>query len=181
MGETMMIENLKVRIDNFIKNFKKSSCDMRGYHQHVYTKGLLTRCIACEKLINIDRYRDYCLKNDLLTASVLYFKTSAETSFQYLTAQHNFVEDHTALSDATIEAQILTKALKKGKVEPQLSAFPFRNLGKTTDYVQKKPKYKQKVIDALAEYIDANDGFEKRTGYWTSICRTYRLLTGEGV
>ncbi len=45
-----MIENLKVRIDNFIKNFKKSSCDIIGYHQHVYTKGLLTRCIACEKL-----------------------------------------------------------------------------------------------------------------------------------
>ena len=45
-----MIENLKIRIDNFIKNFKKSTCDMRGYHQHVYTKGLLTRCIACENL-----------------------------------------------------------------------------------------------------------------------------------
>ena len=41
-------------------------------------------CIACERLININKYRNFCLERDLVTASVVYFKSSAETSFQYL-------------------------------------------------------------------------------------------------
>lgn len=111
--------------------------------------------VACEKLINIDKYRNYCLDNSLLTASALYFKTSAETSFQYLMKNHNFIEDHTALSDAEIEAQILLKALKKGKVNPIVGAFPFRELGTTYEYVlTKRKKSIEKVADAIAEYME---------------------------
>ena len=62
--------------------------------------------VACERLINIDKYRNYCLQNKLLTASATYFKTSAETSFQYLMNKHDFVEDHTALSDALINGNL---------------------------------------------------------------------------
>lgn len=109
--------------------------------------------IACDRLINIDKYRDYCLKNSLLTASAQFFKTSAETSFQYLGKQWDFQEAHTALDDSMIEAFILTKALKKGKVEPQLGAFPFKKLGTTVDYVcDKRPKYCSLVYDLLMEY-----------------------------
>ena len=135
--------------------------------------------IACKRLINIDKYRNYCLENMLLTASIMYFKTSAETSFQYLMKQHDFIEEHTALSDSEIEAKILTKALKKGKIEPELTAFPFKELGTTTDYVtHKKPKYKEKVITALREYITENNGFEKvNNGYWSKIVDTYNTLT----
>lgn len=113
--------------------------------------------LACEKLINIDKYRNYCLENSLLTASAIYFKTSAETSFQYLMRDHDFIEDHTALSDAEIEGQILAKALKKGKVEPLIKAFPFRKLGTTYDYAKKKKKYAKIVIEALNDYIDTLD------------------------
>lgn len=129
--------------------------------------------VSCEKLINNSKYKDYCLKNKLLTTSAIYFKTSAETSFQYLTRDHGFIEEHTALSDAQIEAQILTRALKKGKVEPSITAFPFRELGTTYGYVkEQKPKYKDVVVDALDEYIDANNGdFEADMGsrYWQRI------------
>ena len=111
--------------------------------------------IACDRLINIDKYRNYCLENDLLTASKQYFKTSAETAFQYLMNQWDFVENHTALSDAEIEMQILAKALKKGKIEPTLGAFPFRKLGTTYDYVvTKKPKYIESLIISLKQYQD---------------------------
>lgn len=111
--------------------------------------------IACTKLINIDKYRNYCLEHDLLTASAIYFKTSAETSFQYLMSKYDFIEDHTALSDAEIESQILVKALKKGKVEPEIVAFPFRKLGTTYDYVlAKKKKYIPIVRDKLEEYLE---------------------------
>lgn len=129
--------------------------------------------VACERLINNSRYKDFCLENKLLTVSATYFKTSAETSFQYLMKDSDFTEDHTALSDAQIEAQILTKALKKGRVEPSIVSFPFRNLGTTYEYVkEQKPKYKNVVADALDVYIDANNGdIEADLGshYWQRI------------
>ena len=109
--------------------------------------------LACTKLINIDKYRNYCLNNGLLTPSAIYFKTSAETSFQYLMANYDFIESHTALSDAEIESQILLKALKKGKVEPMIIAFPFRELGTTYDYANKKTKYKPIVKEKIEDYI----------------------------
>ena len=134
-------------------------------------------CIACDRLINIDKYRNYCLENELLTASALFFKTSAETAFQYLMKKYDFIEDHTALSDAEIEAQILTKALKKGKVSPVIKPFPFKELGKTTDYVTKKnPKYKNNVIIALEKYLAENDGYNKKGGYWTNVRNTLEML-----
>lgn len=114
--------------------------------------------ISCDRLINIDKYRNYCLKNELLTASAIYFKTSAETCFQYLMNQYDFIEDHTALSDAEIEAKILTKALKKGKIEPTIESFPFRMLGETYRYAKaKQPKYIPTVIRLLEEYLDTID------------------------
>lgn len=137
--------------------------------------------VACERLININKYRNYCLQNRLLTASAIYFKTSAETSFQYLMRNHDFIEDHTALSDALIEMQILTKALQKGKVEPELASFPFRELGTTYEYVRNKPKYKDIVKEALRDYIDANNGELLADGllgagsarYWQKILKIY--------
>ena len=123
--------------------------------------------VACEKLINIDKYRNYCLENKLLTASALYFKTSAETSFQYLMNKYDFIEDHTALSDAEIEAQILVKALKKGKLEPSITAFPFRELGTTYDYaLTKKRKYIETVAELIEQYAETlND----TTAYYSKI------------
>lgn len=141
--------------------------------------------VACERLINIDKYRNYCLQNGLLTTSATYFKTSAETSFQYLMNKHDFVEDHTALSDALIEMAILTRALKKGKIEPGLGTFPFRELGTTYDYVmEKQPKYIGVVKEALKAYIDTNEGELKVNGvygegqarYWRRIFNIYNNL-----
>ena len=123
--------------------------------------------LACDRLINIDKYRNYCLENNLLTASAIYFKSSAETSFQYLMNKHDFTEDHTALSDAKIEGEILVKALKKGKVTPEINAFPFRNLGTTYDYVkERKPKYTDTVRNALSEYLDT---LEEGSNYYNKI------------
>lgn len=130
--------------------------------------------VACEVLVNGDKYRDFCLKTGALTASAQYFKSSAENVFQYVAKQHDFTEDHTALSDALIEAEILTKALKRGKVEPQMGAFPFRNLGTTFDYVMnKKPKYAPTVADALRQYLEENGG---DSGYWTKMERWLEKL-----
>ena len=134
-------------------------------------------CIACERLININKYRNFCLERDLVTASVIYFKSSAETSFQYLMNDYDFIEEHTALSDALIESQILTKALKKGKVEPTLYAFPFRDLGTTVDYViNKQNKYINSLFNLLEEYMEKNNGFEKAGIYWNKMRKDYDRL-----
>lgn len=119
--------------------------------------------LACQRLINNKRYKDYCLKNGLLTQSGLYFKSSAETSFQYLAKEYNFIESHTALDDALIETKILAKALQKGKVFPMISAFPFRELGYTYDYVRENPKYKQVVIDKINSYLSEKNDNSKYT------------------
>lgn len=136
--------------------------------------------LACTKLINIDKYRNFCLENQLLTASAKYFKSSAETTFRYLMGQYDFIEDHTALSDALIEAAVLTKGLKRGAVLPQMEAFPFQNLGTTFDYVrEKKPKYAQNVIDALNEYMEMNGGGVKADNgnrYWVYLANQLSML-----
>lgn len=108
--------------------------------------------LACERLLNNERYKDFCLQNRLLSPSGMYFSTNAENTFRYLMKDNEFIEEHTALSDAEIETQILVKILKRGKIDIDvLKAFPFRNLGYVYEYVQqpRKQKYAESVIDIL--------------------------------
>lgn len=136
--------------------------------------------VASEYLVNHNKYKDFCLKNNLWTNSVQYFSTSAESVYKYFSRNTNFIESHTALDDAIIETEILTRALKKGKVEPQIKSFPFRNLGTTIDYVKENDKYYEKVVTAFEEYLIENDAFNKaNSGYWAKMIRLYEELTGE--
>jgi hypothetical protein len=114
--------------------------------------------IACDRLLNNRAYKKYCLSHGLWTNSVQYFKSSAESSYQYLMKNHAFEESHTALDDARIESEILVKALKKGKVEPCMGCFPFRNLGNTFEFAEKHAKKQlEPLADALSEYIETLD------------------------
>ena len=73
---------------------------------------------------------------------------------QYLNKKYDLVKAKIEISDYEIEADILTRALKKGKVEPTLKAFPFRELGTTYDYVlNKRPKSIPVVIKAFDNYL----------------------------
>lgn len=115
--------------------------------------------IACEILINEDKYKKMCLENGMVSKSGLYFKTSAETSFRYLMKDIDFNEDHTAFEDTVIESEILAKALKKGTIKEGIQYFPFRNLGTTVDHVKQKkkksgkPYYSVDVVDTLIDII----------------------------
>lgn len=91
--------------------------------------------MACERLINSKKYKLMCLENNMISASGLFFKTSAEASFRYLAGNVGFEEEHTALSDTKIESDILTKILKKGDIEPGIIYFPFRELGETVKFM----------------------------------------------
>ena len=110
--------------------------------------------LACTKLINQDEYKLNCLEKSLLTQSGLFFKTSAETTFQYLADNYDFIEEHTALSDVQIESQILLKVLKKGALEKGIQYFPFNELGETVDFVTAKENLGKICLQDIQNVID---------------------------
>lgn len=64
------------------------------------------------KFIVDDLYKSFCEKNNLFTETGNY-STTAEAVYQYL-FDENFTEEHTALSDAKIETEILLETIKCG-------------------------------------------------------------------
>lgn len=105
--------------------------------------------IACKYLLNNGKYKKMCLQESKISNSGLYFTTNAEVAMQYLSQRFDFIEDHTALSDAEIETEILFYCLKRGKIIVGIEYFPFKMLGYTTDYVQEA----RGVTEAMARNV----------------------------
>lgn len=63
-------------------------------------------------------------------------KTNAETFYQYISQDENFIEDHTALSDAIIESEILARVFASGGTLRKQMYFPFRLIPK--EYQRKR-------------------------------------------
>lgn len=110
--------------------------------------------MACEHLINTAKYKNACLDGDMLSASGEFFKTSAETSFRYLTENYGFEEAHTALNDAEIEAQLLARMLKRHAVSVGIEPFPFRNLGTTVEFLEAQKNAKKERIRKVLNVMD---------------------------
>lgn len=70
--------------------------------------------VAIELLINTDKYRTFCRKNNEFTPKGNY-KSSAESVYRYVNSDCKFCEDHTALSDCYCEYNIFMKCLKQKK------------------------------------------------------------------
>ena len=62
-----------------------------------------------------DDIQVWCEVNERFTDSGNY-STTAETVYQYITNNSDFVENHTALDDSCIEAKILFEAISKGSI-----------------------------------------------------------------
>lgn len=60
------------------------------------------------------RYRKYCGENDYVTKKGS-CRTTAEIAYRFLSKDDNFVEEHTALSDAEIEMELFLACLKTHK------------------------------------------------------------------
>ena len=56
--------------------------------------------------------------------------TNAEVVYQYVTDQEDFKEDHTALSDAIIESEILARIFANGCSPMKAIYFPYRLIPK---------------------------------------------------
>ena len=89
--------------------------------------------LSCEQLLDNDDYRKFCVENNLVTNSGKYYSTTAESTYKYLSQNSQFVESHTAIEDADIECEILTKIFTKVKPKNMTMGiiyFPFRILGR---------------------------------------------------
>ena len=60
-----------------------------------------------------NNFKKFCEDNGYFTDSGNY-STTAEVVYRYLTGNTEFIEDHTALSDSEIEAEILLECIKRG-------------------------------------------------------------------
>jgi len=117
--------------------------------------------LATKHLLNNATYKKNCLKNEMLTASGTFFKTSAEASYRYLKDDYGFDEAHTALDDAKIETYILSKIAKKSAITVGIMFFPFRELGTTDEFVMRRKRPDEEevkvVISAIENYLATKD------------------------
>lgn len=136
--------------------------------------------LAVKHLLNNTNYKNACIKNNLFTASGTFFKTSAESSYQYLINKYDFVESHTALDDAIIESFILSKIAKKHAITAGIEYFPFKALGYTDDYCKRRktPNINEceTVYNAIAKYVDAKMQLEEISNYTKGLIKKLQDL-----
>ncbi len=137
--------------------------------------------LATAHLLNNASYKNECVNHGRFTASGVYFKTSAETSYQYLCNKYDFIESHTALDDAIIETFILSKVAARHAINPGISFFPFRELGETVDFAMRRKNPNQDeclaIYNAIAAYITAKQNAGQITNYLTGLINKLHKLT----
>ena len=131
--------------DGWIKNF---------FAANVEIKDIWARC---SNITGTKKYVSYCLDNGYLTDNGNP-KTSAEIVYRYLTQNDDFIEAHTALSDAEIEAFILTKAQKNKKKAQKGLGQGYRAAAK------------------MAKQMNYTTGTEKKTGGVCSYSEAMRRI-----
>ena len=127
--------------------------------------------LATTHLLDNVTYKRECLQHNNISASGLYFKTSAETSYQYLCNKYDFIESHTALDDAEIETFILSKVAARHAVSIGIKFFPFRDLGTTIEFCKRKTvtvEEKTVVRVAISNYLE-NNAEKEGTAYYTQM------------
>ena len=127
--------------------------------------------VACKYLLNSNNYKRMCLESGKMSNTGLYFSTNAEVAMQYLSEKYDFIEDHTALSDAEIETEILFYCLKRGKIIVGIEYFPYKMLGETIEFVkhgrgvteQMAQNVAAKIRDYLPDDMDNPNNYQKST------------------
>ena len=137
--------------------------------------------LATAHLLNNATYKKKCIENSMLTASGTFFKTSAESTYRYLTEKYDFDEAHTALDDATIETFILSKIAKRHAINPGITFFPFRDLGYTDEFVMRRkvPNMNEcnVVYNAIRSYMEQKENEGKDdSSYYTGLAKRVTRL-----
>ena len=133
--------------------------------------------IACNHFSDSVKFKKFCIDNEKTTKSVQFFSTTVETIYSYYKKNAEYVESHTALDDAIVESEILSKLIKAGDFDIELSAFPFKKLGTTIKFVKEKyPKGREKIKQQLQAYITKNNGDTINNSYWIKVKKLYNEL-----
>ena len=82
---------------------------------------------ACETKLSQQTYKDIARANGWVSSKGN-IRTGAEYAYRFCSGDHGFIEDHTALSDAIIETDILTACYASKKRVPYgvMNAQPWR-------------------------------------------------------
>lgn len=97
--------------------------------------------MACQVILNCDEYREFCFQNGFVSEKGN-VKTSAETTYAFITSNPMFVEEHTALEDSHIEYDIFLEIRKRGKGKKFISdiiAMPWI-FAQSVEQLLKSPK-----------------------------------------
>lgn len=82
--------------------------------------------LACQTILQQKTFHSLALENGWFNKKTGNHKTNAEVAFRYITSDHNFKEEHTALSDCIIESAILAKCYRqKKKIVSKFHKQPF--------------------------------------------------------
>ena len=94
--------------------------------------------IAIQYLLNSDDYKKKAVENQWFTASGKYFSTNAENAYRFIADENDFIESHTALSDARIETKIFTKAVNHNRhnITWGIQPFPYKILGTVENFTK---------------------------------------------
>ena len=129
--------------------------------------------LACAYILNCSAYKKACLENKRVSHTGVYFSTSAESAMQFFSKKFDFIEDHTALSDAEIETELLFAALKRGKLIQGIIYFPYKMLGDTVEFVKHgrgvTEAMAQTVLDQLNDYLPDEFYEDEATAYQKQI------------
>ena len=103
---------------------------MLGHTDRILPKGLKKLCIwqfACETKLSQKSYVKMALANGWVSPKGN-IKTGAEFAYRYTTHRPEFIEDHTALSDAIIETTILAACFQQKRKTPwgRIGGSPWR-------------------------------------------------------
>lgn len=151
------------------KDFDKDSFFFRGVaYPMIDIWGL-----ACTYILNCAAYKKLCLENGRISNAGLYFSTSAESAMQFFAKKFDFIEDHTALSDAEIETELLFASLKRGKLIQGIVFFPYKMLGDTIEFVKHgrgvTQSMAQNVRNQLLDYLPDDFDIDELTKYQKQI------------
>ena len=131
--------------------------------------------LACTHILNCAAYKKACLENKRVSHTGTYFSTSAESAMQFFSKKFDFIEDHTALSDAEIETELLFASLKRGKIIQGIVYFPYKMLGETVEYVMKGRgvtyEMANTVLNQMKDYLPDNIEYTECSNYQKQILR----------
>lgn len=137
--------------------------------------------LACTYILNCAAYKKSCLANKRVSNTGTYFSTSAESAMQFFSKKFDFIEDHTALSDAEIETELLFASLKRGKLIRGIIFFPYKMLGDTVEFVMNgrgvTESMAQTVLDRMRDYLPDEIDYDTCTNYQKQVLRKVNMLS----